>query len=138
MNIAEWATKGKEWLSSLTALLARVPRDVLVVAIVLLSASLAFGLGYLTGRDAGQGSDFGVTQMPLTQVVADQPAGATPEPAPAVAAGGQYVASKSGTKYYLPWCGGVKAIKDANKVWFATKAAAEASGYTPAANCKGI
>lgn len=49
-----------------------------------------------------------------------------------------YVASKNGTKYHLPWCSGAKRIKEENKVWFATKEEAEAAGYTPAANCKGI
>ncbi len=49
-----------------------------------------------------------------------------------------YVASKSGTKYHLPWCPGAKQIKEENKVWFATKADAEKAGYTPASNCKGI
>lgn len=51
---------------------------------------------------------------------------------------GGYVASKNGTKYHLPWCSGAKRIKEENKVWFKTKAEAEAAGYTPAANCKGI
>lgn len=51
---------------------------------------------------------------------------------------GNYVASKSGTKYHLPWCSGAQRIKEENKVWFKTKADAEAAGYTPAANCKGI
>ena len=49
-----------------------------------------------------------------------------------------YVASKSGTKYHLPWCSGARRIKEENKVWFATKEEAEAAGYTPAANCKGL
>jgi len=51
---------------------------------------------------------------------------------------GQYVASKTGTVYHLPWCSGAKRIKDANKVWFDTKQAAEAAGYRPATNCKGL
>lgn len=51
---------------------------------------------------------------------------------------GGYVASKSGTKYHLPWCGSAKQIKEANKIWFATKEEAEKAGYTPASNCKGI
>ena len=51
---------------------------------------------------------------------------------------GGYVASKSGTKYHLPWCGSAKQIKEENKVWFKTKEEAEVAGYTPAANCKGI
>ncbi len=49
-----------------------------------------------------------------------------------------YVASKTGTKYHLPWCSGARRIKEENKVWFATKEEAEAAGYTPAANCKGL
>jgi hypothetical protein len=55
----------------------------------------------------------------------------------AVSEGG-YVASKNGTKYHLPWCGSAKQIKEENKIWFKTKADAEAAGYTPASNCKGI
>jgi hypothetical protein len=51
---------------------------------------------------------------------------------------GGYVASKSGEKYHLPWCSGAKSIKEENKIWFKTKEEAEAAGYTPAANCKGI
>ena len=49
-----------------------------------------------------------------------------------------YVASKSGTKYHLPWCGSAKQIKEENKIWFDTKEEAEKAGYTPASNCKGI
>ena len=51
---------------------------------------------------------------------------------------GQYVASKSGTKYHLLTCPGASQIKEENKIYFTTKAQAEAAGYTPAANCKGI
>ena len=58
-----------------------------------------------------------------------------------VSDGGQfagYVASKSGTKYHLPWCAGAKQIKESNKIFFKTKEEAEKAGYTPASNCKGI
>ena len=51
---------------------------------------------------------------------------------------GAYVASKKGTKYHSPWCPGAKQMKEDNKIWFATKAEAEAAGYSPAANCKGL
>src|SRR5690606_22759248 len=44
----------------------------------------------------------------------------------------KYVASKTGSKYHLPWCGGAKQIKEENKVWFQTKEEAEAAGYEPA------
>jgi hypothetical protein len=52
--------------------------------------------------------------------------------------GGLVVASKNGTKYYFPWCGGVKNITEANKIWFASEDEAKAKGYAPAANCKGL
>lgn len=56
----------------------------------------------------------------------------------ASAAAGPIVASKSGTKYYLSTCSGAKNIKDANKVYFASTAEAQAAGYTAAANCPGL
>jgi hypothetical protein len=50
----------------------------------------------------------------------------------------KYVGSKNSNKYHLPWCGGAARIAEKNKVWFASKEAAAAAGYTPATNCKGI
>lgn len=55
-----------------------------------------------------------------------------------VATTGTYVASKNGSKYHLPYCPGAQQMKEENKVWFSSKEEAEAAGYTPAANCKGI
>jgi len=52
--------------------------------------------------------------------------------------GKNYVASKNGTKYYLPTCAGVKRIKAENKIWFNTVAEAQARGLTPATNCPGL
>lgn len=51
---------------------------------------------------------------------------------------GMYVASKTGTKYYLPWCGTALRILEGNKIWFDSKEEAEAKGYEPASNCKGL
>ena len=48
------------------------------------------------------------------------------------------VGSKSGTKYHLPTCSGAKRIKPENLISFETIAAAEAAGYTAAANCPGL
>ncbi len=49
-----------------------------------------------------------------------------------------FVASKNGSKYYLPTCSGVKAIAQPNRVYFSTKTEAVDAGYTPATNCKGM
>lgn len=49
-----------------------------------------------------------------------------------------FVASKSGTRYYFPWCSGVGRIKEENKIWFTTPEEAKKAGYSPASNCKGL
>ncbi|MBU6323825.1 MAG: hypothetical protein KGI41_04335 [Patescibacteria group bacterium] len=136
MTIAGLRERGK-------ALLQGLPRDALVVGILVLSSSASFGLGVLAGRDAGQGSGFSITELPLASTTLPAaaagvlPAGTSPAPAQ-LPAGGQVVAAKSGTKYYLPWCAGAARIADANKVWFASADDAEAAGYAPAANCPGL
>ncbi|OHA26624.1 MAG: hypothetical protein A3C06_01840 [Candidatus Taylorbacteria bacterium RIFCSPHIGHO2_02_FULL_46_13] len=50
---------------------------------------------------------------------------------------GMFVASKTGTKYYFPWCGVARNIKDGSKVWFVSVEEAKSAGYTPG-NCKGL
>ena len=107
-------------------LAAKIPRDMLVIGVLVLSSSASFTLGYL----AGQGSGKGAASAP------DSPPAALSEARPA--ASGAFVASRNGTKYYLPTCAGAGRISEANKVWFASAAAAAAAGYAPAANCKGL
>ncbi|MHB8860285.1 MAG: hypothetical protein ACYC48_00930 [Minisyncoccota bacterium] len=92
------------------------------MAILILASSASFGLGYLAGRGAGQGSDSGAGAPSL--IVSSST--------------GQFVASKNGTKYYLPTCSGAGRISDANKVWFVSAADASKAGYEPAANCAGL
>lgn len=101
----------------------------LIVAIVILASSASFGLGFLAGRDAGQGVPMQILPEALSHPIGNS--SATP-------ATGQVIASKNGTKYYLPDCAGASRISDVNKVWFASASAALAAGYEPAANCKGI
>jgi hypothetical protein len=144
MTIAELKERGNTALS-------RVPRDLLLVTIVVLASTTSFGLGILAGRDIGAGKaqngfwieDVAATStLPATAVSASIQA---PGKIPVVPAGtivtpaaGKYLASKNGTKYYLPGCTGAKRIKEENKVWFATLAEAQASGRTAAANCPGL
>lgn len=51
---------------------------------------------------------------------------------------GKYLASRSGSFYYLPACSGAKRIKEKNIVWFQTREDAESRGLRPATNCQGI
>lgn len=46
------------------------------------------------------------------------------------------VVSKNGERYHFLYCSGAKQIKDVNKIYFPNPKAAEAAGYTLAANCK--
>ncbi len=52
--------------------------------------------------------------------------------------GGRVVASRYGSKYHAPWCGGADRISERNKIWFKDEQAARKAGYTPAGNCKGL
>lgn len=106
----------------------------MVIAIVL-AVSLAFGLGLLAGREMGQTAP---TVEILERATSTSPLELQAGVGAALPQGGEVVASKSGTKYYFPWCGTAKRIKEENKVWFASRAEAEAAGYEPAANCKGL
>lgn len=130
----------------------RLPRDAVLIAVLVLASSASFGLGVVAGREsgAGEGARLRIEGPELAETLPEAAVSATSslatktgaapplqKPA-ATTGGGQYVASKSGTKYYLPWCGTAKRIKDENKVWFASKAEAEAAGYEPAKNCKGL
>ena len=114
MTIAEAREKCKKYIAS-------VPQDVLLVIILLLACLLSFGLGYLAGKDYDNGSPVTLETSPLVASTADQ-----------------IIASKNGTKYYLPWCSGVDRITDANKIYFDSEESAKAQGYSPASNCKGF
>ena len=135
MTIAQMREKGK-------LLIARVPSDVLVVAILVLSSVASFGLGVLAARGEGNGDEvLRIEEVPMTagaSIPSSQAAAAGSAMESAMPSGGQYVASRNGTKYHLPWCAGAKSISEQNKIWFASKEDAEAAGYTPPANCKGI
>lgn len=69
---------------------------------------------------------------------ASQGAAGTPVGVPTPTTTGEVIGSKSGKKYYFPWCGTVKRIKPENQVHFASIEAARAAGFTPGGNCKGL
>ncbi len=85
-------------------------------------------------------------ESPSSPVVATSKSEANPEASPTIpapkasgeATAHTYVGSKNGTKYHLPTCSGAKNIKEENRIWFGSREEAEAKGYQPASNCKGI
>lgn len=120
MTIAEAREKCKTSI-------AKIPRDLLIIAVLILASSASFGLGYLTGLDAGF----------ITQT-GEGSKNTFDETSFSTTTEGQVVASKSGTKYYLPSCAAADRISETNKIWFVSAMAAVSAGYTPAANCKGL
>ena len=51
---------------------------------------------------------------------------------------GPVIGSKSGKKYYFPWCGTVKRIKPENQVKFGSISEAKSAGFVAGGNCKGL
>jgi hypothetical protein len=49
--------------------------------------------------------------------------------------GGSIVASKSGKKYYFPWCSGINRIKEENRVYFSDEQSAQERGLTLSKTC---
>lgn len=125
----------------------RIPKlseDIFLVSIIILVAFGSFGLGRLS-KIEGAKVPIRIERAP--EVTAGTflsenksgSAGASVVPSNNnMSEDGQLVGSKTGTKYHYPWCGGASRIAPANRVHFASKADAEAKGYTPAANCKGL
>src|SRR3989344_4916087 len=109
--------------------------ELVLAATVGVLVFLGFGIGRLTappvaGPSAVPGSGMATSPLPVPQA-ALYDAGSAAQ-VPTGMPQGQYVASKNGTKYYLPTCSGANRIKDENRIWFATEAEALAEGYGPA------
>lgn len=116
-NIQEMVAKGK---AILDYGVGEWGLFLLVAAAILAS----FGLGRLSAV---------VDAKPLVRVYT-----ATAAAQAAMPAGGQYVASRTGSTYYFPWCSGALKIAPQNERWFKSEDAARSAGYRPAKNCKGL
>ena len=124
----------------------RVRENALIVIVIVLVAFLAFGLGRLSvfysekgqfkvlypdGQSAstligflglGDASSFPVGQSSLPPPPSEE---------------GSYVASKTASTYFFPWCPLAVKIAPTNRVYFSTRASAEAAGYHPG-RCNGL
>lgn len=114
-----------------------LPDYLIPVLVLILATTASFGLGVLAGQDMGAGTV--AREASASKGVHIGSSSLEMAPAGSVSAeAGVYVASRSGTKYYLPSCGGAGRIKEENKVWFQTVEEAVSAGYTPASNCSGL
>lgn len=123
MSIQEYAEKIKAFFGSGRG------EDTAIVAAIFLAAAVSFGLGRLSVQASAP-------EAPREPYVALVESDGLSAPAPAREAGGRIVASKNGTKYYLPSCGGQGRILEENKIFFSSEAEAAAAGYEKSATCK--
>lgn len=110
-------------------------KDLIIIIVIILVASISFGLGRLskirenrvpiTIENLGASVEAGFRVAPAAETQIQQDSGAV-------------VASKNGTKYHYPWCAGAQQIKEENKIYFSSIEEAREAGYTPASNCKGL
>lgn len=97
-----------------------------VYGLIIITVGLtSFGLGRLSAQQE---------QVPAVKVLYDN----TLNTQPTLNLNGTVVASKKGSKYHYPWCSGAQTMNEKNKIWFDSTADAQAAGYTPAGNCKGL
>jgi hypothetical protein len=131
---------------------------ILYLATILCCSIGSFGLGILTERGGSRDTtkeSLWIEKIPIQAITASvagvlAPAKDSQEsyvpiqeklsvPKPAViVVGGEVVASKTGSKYYLRSCSGVKRIAKENLITFSSAAEAKNRGYGPAKNCKGL
>lgn len=104
--------------------LSRKLEPFVLPAIVVLVGLSAFGLGRLSVRSAEEPPRLVIQEASAQTATAE--------------ARGSFVASATGTKYYLSSCAGAARIKEENRIYFASAQEAQAAGYEPAANCPGL
>ena len=109
---------------------SRKVHDIALLSIVFLLALFSFGLGRLSNT-THENSAVVLCTSNHAEILGTTTTANT-------YADMKYIASKNGTVYHFPWCSGAKRIHKENLISFATKEEAEAAGYRPAANCKGL
>jgi hypothetical protein len=146
MTIHDWAEKIKSFAGTVAGKASAFYTLILLIVI----ASLFFALGrfsaleeehspirvYNAGTASQTSSAVEATLTGTTTRTTD--VSATTEIPASTASDGEVIGSKSGKKYYFPWCGTIKRVKPENQVVFASIADARAAGYLPAGNCKGL
>lgn len=110
--------------------------------VIILVATLSFGIGRLTSPGAGQGirieydASISNSQVPISNTAqASQALNPIENSQLKIDNSAAVVGSKNGTKYHYLHCLGAKQIKEANKITFTSAEAAKSAGYTLAANC---
>jgi hypothetical protein len=136
------------------ATFAGYAKHFLVISIIILSVGVAFGVGRISQQENTlippeiKSSD---VVLPFATVDQSTSVQTTKDISPALSTRSSnadqssttitdntVVASKTGTKYYFPWCGNAKRILESNKVYYSSAAEARKAGLTPSNTCKGL
>lgn len=119
----------------------KIKDDLYIILMIMLVGTASFGLGKISSFEKNK-TPISVLKtkeyMYASALSADSSNIKNDTQNPSSNTSGMLVASKSGTKYYYPWCTGVSRIKEENKVWFNSVEEARAKGLTPASNCTGL
>ncbi len=139
MNISDILERSKRFIATFRhegflSVIARIPRDVIIVIILILISATSFGIGVLYSQQKAHEHVFIETFPMAKSKTSAYVIGSSKE----LPIGGQVVASKNGSRYYFPWCGGVKRLSNKTKIWFSSAKEARLHGYAPAKNCKGL
>lgn len=115
----------------------KIHNDLYIVLMLVLVGTASYGLGILSSYEKSK-TPIAISKNSRSESLTASVLESTQKIPSPTRNDGEVVASKSGTKYYYPWCSGVSRIKEENKVWFKSIADAKAKGLTPAANCDGL
>lgn len=98
-------------------------KSIILILIILLTATASFGLGRLSIVEEYKDKQAAQIIVPkLADLKVDT-------------SKFKYVASKSGTKYYPIGCKSALRIKEENRVYFVDVSEAESAGLTPTSTC---
>jgi hypothetical protein len=147
MSINDLTTKIKSFLDNTKDQIysqengLKIRGDLFIVLLLILIGTASFGLGKLSALEKKKTPISIIkTKELLTATVAESlnDINTLPTTKTQTQGKGIVLASKSGTKYYYPWCTGVSRIKEENKVWFLSIEDARSAGLTPASGCTGL
>lgn len=123
----------------------KIKDDLYIVLMIILVGTASFGLGKLSSYEKNKTpiAILNTQETMYASVLSSNQSqkGELQNTSVTSNVNGLVVASKSGTKYYYPWCTGVSRIKEENKIWFDTIEEARAyqqNKLTPASNCTGL
>jgi hypothetical protein len=115
------------------------------ILVIILIASIFFALGRLSAKES-QKTPINIAYYPKNQSATALNSALTSSTTISqmkpneqeIQEDGPVIGSKSGKKYYFPWCGTVKRIKPENQVKFSSILEAKSAGFSAGGNCKGI